>query len=61
MKLTLVFKNLRIFLMKLEELHVKEIKKDERTLMEAGWWGEKNENEENVRWFQRKQEKNQDI
>ena len=32
MKLTLVFKNLRIFLMKLEELHVKQIKEDERKL-----------------------------
>ena len=37
--------------MKLEQLHVKEIKEDERKLMEAGWWGKENENEENVRWF----------
>ena len=37
MKLTLVFKELENFFMKLEELHVKEMKEDGRKLMEAGW------------------------
>ena len=39
-ELILVFKELENSFMKLEELHVKEMKEDGRKLMEAGRWGE---------------------
>ena len=51
MKLTLVFKELENFLIKLEKLHVKEMKEDGKKA-DGGWtMGRRNENEENVRWF----------
>ena len=40
MKLTLVFKELENFFMKLEEFHVKEMKGDGRKLKKARQWGE---------------------